>query len=233
MRIAVYSDIHGNTPGLQAVHRKIDSLGSIDLEIFLGDAVYGGPGVSDVVQFLQGRNATILRGNHDEGLVDFERVLPKLPAAHQHAAQVWHDWILPQLSPEDLSFLAHAPLTHRETLPNGSEILFCHAAPNDTVVMLLGPDAPAQNGERVFPGVDSDILCTGHWHEHVFLNWGALQVVCAGGVGLSPDGFSRWLLIEADQHTIRFAPQLTPYDTDEFRRLAAESNMPSILHPGA
>ncbi len=233
MRIAVYSDIHGNTPGLQAVHRKIDSLGSVDLEIFLGDAVYGGPGVSDVVQLLRGRNATILRGNHDEGLVDFEIVLPKLPAAHRHAAQVWHDWILPQLSPEDLSFLVNAPLTHCETLPNGSEILFCHAAPNDTVVMLLGPDAPAQNRERVFPGVESDILCTGHWHEHVFLNWRSLQVVCAGGIGLSSDGLSRWLLIEADHEAVRLAPQLTPYDTDEFRRLAAESNMPSILHPGA
>jgi len=233
MRIAVYSDVHGNTPGLQAVHRDIDSLGSIDLEIFLGDAFYGGPGVLDIVQLLRTRNATVLRGNHDEGLVDFQNVLPTLPEAHRHAAQVWHDWILSQLSPEDLDFVVRALLTHRETLPNGNDILFCHAAPNDTVVMLLGSDAPVQNREKVFPAVDSEILCTGHWHEHVYLNWRSLQVVCAGGIGLSRDGFSRWLLIEADRETVRFAPQLTPYDTDEFRRLAAESNMPSILHPGA
>ena len=33
IRIAVYSDIHGNTPGLEAVHNEIDKYGSIDLEI--------------------------------------------------------------------------------------------------------------------------------------------------------------------------------------------------------
>ena len=41
MSIAVYSDIHGNPPGLKAVHGLIDRLGGIDREIRLEDVLYG------------------------------------------------------------------------------------------------------------------------------------------------------------------------------------------------
>lgn len=94
VRIAVYSDIHGNTPGLEAVQNEIDNYGSVDFEICLGDLIYGGPGTGEIIDMIKKRNAIFLRGNHDEDVINFDEVLPSLPAANRVSAQVWNNWMI-------------------------------------------------------------------------------------------------------------------------------------------
>ena len=233
MTIAVYTDIHGNTPGLDAVHAGIDSLEHVDLEICLGDTVYGGPGTTEIVDRLRRRDIVFLRGNHDEAFEGFELILPTLPPEHHPAAATWNRWIANRLTEADVNFLSTAPLTHRFSLPNGDELLFCHSAPDSTTIMLIGPDALEADRDAVFTEIGADIVCIGHWHEPSVWRRGNLQIVCPGSVGLSPDGLCRWLVIQADERTVRYLPKVTPYDVAEFHRLADETDMPRELHPGA
>jgi len=228
MRIAVYSDIHGNTPGLEAIHARIDAIGQMDLEICLGDLFYDGPGTKEVLRRLQDRQVVMVRGNHEEDLLNFDDVLPTLPQAHRMAAANWHQWLAAQITESDMAYLSTLPMTHQVELPDKTTILFCHSSPTDTRIILLGPDAPAANREKVFAEVNADVLCIGHWHEQAFWKWNSLQIVCVGGVGLSPDGLSRWMLLESDKESLRFLPQTTPYDIEEFHRLALVSGMPRV-----
>ena len=229
VRIAVYSDIHGNTPGLEAVHEQIDAMGGVDLEICLGDVVYGGPGTGEVVARLRDRNVVLLRGNHDEDLAGFDEVLPTLQPAHRRPAVVWHQWLMSRLASDDITWLASAAYTHQLRLPGGKELMFCHAAPGSNRVALLGPDAPESNRVAFLSTVRAEVLCTGHWHSAAFLRWHGLAIACAGSVGMSPDGLSRWMLIEAGRDSLRLVPGVAPYDTEEFERLSRACDMPREL----
>jgi predicted phosphodiesterase len=231
VRIAVYSDIHGNTPGLRAVHEQIDAAGGIDLEICLGDVVYGGPGTGDLVAMLRDRRAVLLLGNHDQDLVGFDAVLPTLEPDHRHAAAVWHRWLETRLTTGEVTYLASAPLTLRALLPDGTRVLFCHAAPSNNRVQLVGPDAEESDRALHLAEIDDEVLCTGHWHTPVFLSWRALRVACVGSVGMSADGLSRWMLIEADRDATRIVPCAARYDVDEFERLARACSMPDCPLP--
>jgi predicted phosphodiesterase len=127
-----------------------------------------------------------------------------------------------------MMYLSTLPMNHQSELPNRTTILFCHSSPTDTRIILLGPDAPAANSTKVFAEINANVLCIGHWHEHAFWNWNSLQVVCVGGVGLSPDGLSRWMLLESDKDSVRFLPQTTPFDVRELHKLACAADMPRV-----
>jgi predicted phosphodiesterase len=233
VRIAVYSDIHGNTPGLEAVHEQIDAMGGVEREICLGDVVYGGPGTGDIVARLRDRNVVLLRGNHDEDLAGFEKVLSTLQPSHRGPATVWHEWLMSRLTPQDIACLTSAPYAHEVELPDGTECLLCHSAPGSNRVALLGPDAPESNRVAFLSSIRTEILCAGHWHTPAFVRWRGLAIACAGSVGMSPDGLSRWMLIEAGVASMRLVPRVARYDTEEFERLARACGMPRERHPGA
>jgi predicted phosphodiesterase len=232
IRIAVYSDIHGNTPGIEAVHNEIDKYGSIDLEICLGDLIYGGPGTSEIIDMIQKRNVIFLRGNHDEDIINFQTVLPSLPESHRISAKIWNDWLISRLTEEELRYLSEVPLSYSMVLPDNREITFCHSLPDNTGIEFLGPDVIPLKRIEIFSNISSDILCTGHWHKPVIWNWNSLQVICPGSVGLRNDGTVRWLLIEADDNFVNIQPKSVRYNVQEFIKLALENSMPEILHPG-
>lgn len=64
MRIAVFSDVHGNLPALELMLK--DAM-NIDEYICLGDVVNYGPWSNECVQLISSLpNATTIRGNHEE-----------------------------------------------------------------------------------------------------------------------------------------------------------------------
>jgi len=63
LRVAFFSDIHGNLPALEAA---IDYAGKIDKYIILGDVVNYGPWSNECVSFLENlKNCIKLKGNHE------------------------------------------------------------------------------------------------------------------------------------------------------------------------
>jgi predicted phosphodiesterase len=68
-RIAVISDIHGNLHALLAVLSRLDQLG-VDDVVCLGDVVGYGPNPRECFDLASERCSAIVRGNHDEGVLD-------------------------------------------------------------------------------------------------------------------------------------------------------------------
>jgi len=68
---AVFSDVHGNLPGLEAVLAEIDRR-SLEDVLCLGDLVGYGPAPNEVVETLWRRSTPTLMGNYDDG-IGFER----------------------------------------------------------------------------------------------------------------------------------------------------------------
>jgi len=174
VRIALLSDIHGNTLALDAVLKDIEAQGGVDTYWILGDFSslgYDPVGVLERVTKLP--NVSFLRGNHDRYTVTGERPGPTLEQAQadpkkvpllltmasnlawtqgQIRASGWWDW------------LEQLPLELRLTLPDGTRMLGAHAAPGEDdgpgIIPLLSDDelrvllAPA----------DADLVIVGHTH---------------------------------------------------------------------
>ena len=66
-RIAVFSDVHGNLPGLEAILADIEARGVADV-LCLGDLVGYGPFPDEVAALVRDRGIPCLMGNYDQGI---------------------------------------------------------------------------------------------------------------------------------------------------------------------
>ena len=69
MKIAIFSDIHGNLPAFELM---LKDMRCVDLYISLGDVVNYGPWSNECVQLLESlKNCIKLRGNHEEFFLSY------------------------------------------------------------------------------------------------------------------------------------------------------------------
>ena len=68
-KIAIISDIHANIEALNEVKKDIEKE-NVDEVICLGDIVGYGPDPDKAIEIIKDFANYIIRGNHDEGLVD-------------------------------------------------------------------------------------------------------------------------------------------------------------------
>ncbi|HMQ32568.1 MAG TPA: metallophosphoesterase family protein [Chloroflexaceae bacterium] len=71
MRVAVFSDIHGNAVALEAVLADCEARGAERL-LCLGDAVQGGPQPAEMVARLRALGCPVVMGNADVWLLSGE-----------------------------------------------------------------------------------------------------------------------------------------------------------------
>lgn len=176
LRVAVLSDIHGNSAALDAVLADARDAAP-DLTVNLGDCLSGPLDAGGTAERLVAAGLPTVAGNHDRWLVD-------RPA---HAMGAWERAALPRLSPAHLAWLRALPAT----LEVGG-LFLCHGTPaSDTEAWLdaPGPDgvlalAPRAAVEAAAAGVPGEVLLCGHTHipRAVRLADGRL-VVNPGSVG--------------------------------------------------
>jgi predicted phosphodiesterase len=174
MRIALISDIHGNSIALDAVLADIEACGGVDGYWLLGDFSamgYDPVGVLERVTKLP--NAVFTRGNHDRATVTGERPGPSDEAAQAHPKLVpfvlsmatclaWEQGQI--LASGWWSWFEKLPLETRLTLPDGTRVLGVHAAPGlddgPGIIPLLSDD---ELRELLKPA-GAELVIVGHTH---------------------------------------------------------------------
>lgn len=137
-RIAVLSDVHGNTPALAAVLAAIDAAG-VDLVLNLGDIISGAVDPRGTLDLLATRpDIVTVRGNH-------ERQVLTLPYDEKGTVDRIASGVL---ADADRAWLGSLPLTV-EPVPG---VLAFHAVPDDDATYLtqtvVGPTAEYPSGWR-------------------------------------------------------------------------------------
>lgn len=175
MRVAVFSDVHGNAVALEAVLADIAQQ-DVASVVFGGDLVFGGPAPQACVSRVQALGIPCVRGNTDEFFADDRRV-PGDP---------FTEWPRAQLAPAARAWLAGLPFEHRI-----DDLLIVHATPwsiSDLIPKGAGQDIL----RRALTEARAAALAYGHIHE----GWigsvsGGGLVVNAGSVGFPFDGDPR------------------------------------------
>lgn len=178
MRVAIFSDVHGNLTALEAVLDHIARQPNFDHVIFAGDAAMMGPRPAACAARIRESVDLSVYGNTDEWLF---RPLPfeenednreRMAYLHRTAA-----WTRDQLGEKETAWLQNLPFSQRIS-PTGREtddLLIVHANPLDTMQVIYPPEETQREmkGEVTQPdaalapllaGVTAAVIAYGHLH---------------------------------------------------------------------
>ena len=189
MRLAIFSDVHGNPIALDAVLADISARGGADEYLILGDLAVAGHDPAGALQRLSEiPNARFVRGNTETWLTEGKpaatlRELRELSERPEEAGRMFDQaigaidlavniaWTHGHLAAAGwLPWVAQLPTDECLTLPNGLRLLASHAAPGKDGSEPVSPRPalhPAQTEDEAraqIVGCAADIVCVGHTH---------------------------------------------------------------------
>ncbi len=236
MRVAVFSDIHGNSIALDAVLADIERVGGVDAHWFVGDAVALGFDPVGTIRTLEGLpGLTAVRGNTDRDTVrdaegsdaDFVALAAGDPVRAKRALAMlrnfaWTRGAVTEAKRRD--WLANLPLADRVTLPDGTRVLLVHAAPGTDD----GPGIRGEQSEEELSGTlasaDADLVIVGHTHKPLDRTAAGARAWNLGSVSVpfTAEKRAMWTLLEAGDRGYRLERQFARYDAQEvLEQLAA------------
>lgn len=223
MRIAVFTDVHGNRFALKSVLADIASH-KPDLMLNLGDTVLGGADPVGALKLQLESGALMVRGNADEEIANPE---PDLDPARLEVV----NWLRGLLAEQDLIILENLP-TMLE-LANG-EILACHGnleTPWDFLMLCDNPQTftdyatPNQLLSRIQKFPNAKVVLCGHSHRARVVTADGVQFVNVGSVSRQPDGDprARWALLTRGENSWQVEHKFTNYDVEAAATWALEN----------
>lgn len=199
MRVLLFSDIHGNAVALEAVLADSARHGPYDLTICAGDLAWSGPQPREAVACLRtlchedptgkGGGAVCLQGNTDLFLT--HDPVEQTPAGKvSDRFQRHREWMLEQLSADDLAFLRALPFKRRISPLPGHDLLVVHANPRN-VDDAIQPELNDAAIDAVIGSAEFQVLAFGHIHVPSVRLWRGRLLVNVASAGLSMDGDPR------------------------------------------
>ncbi|MBV7332655.1 metallophosphatase family protein [Chloroflexi bacterium TSY] len=239
MRIALLSDIHGNSIALDAVLEDIELLDNVTDYWILGDLAGLGPDLVGVLERLsQLENAVIVRGNTDQYIVEDERPGP-------HASDVENDvsllplygivakqlgWTQGAITSRGwLKWVETLPVEGRLTLPDGKRLLGVHASPGRYDGTGIHPRLTDDEMRYLLGDCNADLVCVGHTHWPMDHRIADIHVVNLGCVSnpLPPDLRACYVILDADESGYQIEHRRVDYDRDAVIEMIRQVKYPN------
>ncbi len=234
MKIAIYSDVHGNLEALEAV-LGTEAFRSADRVICLGDVIGYGADPSACLARSRAVAERLLLGNHESAVAN-----PQELAYFNGYARRAIEWTRDRLSEEERAYVASLPFVHRES----PEVLFVHAAPTDPPAWDYIIDY--HTAIREMAGFTERICFVGHSHVPLAveapnsgqpralsfpftLRDGARYLVNVGSVGQPRDGDPRASFAVYDADARRVALHRVEYAIDAAQEKILAADLPAYL----
>jgi putative phosphoesterase len=227
-RVAIFTDIHGNLPALEASLDAIEQL-NVDSVYCGGDLVGYGPYPNEVCALIQARRIPTIYGNYDYAIArDLEDCGCAYVTSHdRELGQQSVAWTLAHTDQRSKDFMRDLPFDLRFALDD-RRIRLVHGSPRK-VNEYLFEDKPARTFERIATGADCDVLVFGHTHKPWIHEYGGVLFVNCGSVGKPKDGDPRaaFGILELD-HTgaVRASIERVPYDAEAVAREVQAAGLP-------
>jgi predicted phosphodiesterase len=184
VRLALFSDIHGNIDGLDACLADLRAQGGADTIVGVGDYCIDGPRPREVLERLRELSAVCIRGNTDRYIGDLTDVSDDDP--EEAAAVAWQRAVLGEAW---VAWLAALPFSaHFGRGRDG--LLVVHANPIADDVHVW-PDADDAFLERITHGIVERTIAFGHLHLPYVRTWRDRLLVNVASAGLPKDGDPR------------------------------------------
>ena len=196
MKIAVFSDIHGNLRALKTVLEQIKEQ-NVDLTVFLGDIFQRGNQEIECLELLKDNKIICIKGNCElymEHGVDIDPDVEYLRPYYDETRQ--------KLTDEQMKFIKQMPLFYEKEC-YGYKMWFSHFLFSDVNLpypflqlsdLKNGVFDKACKSEEV---MEYELVVIGHSHQN-FVNGNVVSISASGLEGAS------YLLIEANEDGVSF-----------------------------
>lgn len=219
MKIAILSDIHGNSFALKKVLNEAAKL-KVEKLLILGDLVgyyYDACGVFDLLDVW---NKHIIRGNHEDmlqQLIDPSFNADSIKKKYGSGLEI----ALKTLSSERLNSIKDLEAVERVSF-NNLNILIAHGSPWNTDQYIY-PDADEELLNRC-DSPDIDFVFIGHTHYPLIYRSHHTLIINPGSVGQSRvcGGVADWGILDVTNGV--YSPQHTVYDTSVLRTIVRDTD---------
>ncbi len=213
-RIAIFSDLHGNSAATEAVLAAIDAE-QPDAVYCLGDLVGYGARPNETIALIRERGIPTIMGNYDDG-VGFDRddcgCAYNNPEEEARGQQSLF-WTRDVTTTENKAYLRTLfPEIRFET--EGARFRLVHGSPRKMNEYLF-EDRDPRSLERIAAMAGADVLVFAHTHQPWVKEIGGVLMVNEGSVGKPKDGDPRaaWALITVSAGApVQVDIRRVPYD---------------------
>jgi putative phosphoesterase len=226
MRLAIFSDIHGNLPALEAVLGDIRRQ-RVDAVYCLGDLVGYAPFPNEVTARIRESGVPTIMGNYDDG-VGFDR--DECGCAYREAderdrGQRSLEWTKAATTPEHKAFL-RTLLPEIRAEVDGRRLLLVHGSPRKMNEYLF-EDRPVSSFQRLAASSAADVIVFGHTHKPYARLVDHVWFINVGSVGKPKDG--NWHACYAILDVTAVPPATfvrIPYDINTVTDAIRQSTLP-------
>lgn len=248
MRLAVFSDIHGNLTAFETLLADLASVGEVDRLWCLGDLAALGPQAGATVQRVRAlvdhygeEKFQVIGGNADRYLITGERLaMPSVKEAESLPQRVAAlkgrdaalNWDTEQLTWEDYEFMAKrlGRELHLNVKGYGT-VIGVHAVPGDDEGQGLRPDSPQEEARDALLDREGRLALVGHTHHQFDRDLGTWRVINPGSVGMSfgRPGVVEWALLTFDERGgLTVDLRAIPYDVEAAIGAANATGHPNV-----
>lgn len=224
MKIAVFSDIHGNYQALESIIKDIKGK-RIDKTIFLGDAISLGPDSNKCLDLLFKEKITFILGNHELYSTEGVSIDPDSNIDKKN-----HNlWVTTTLSKENLKKLKEQKLIY-ELSNNNKKYTFIHFLLDEKNkypfkhLSIFNDETYIKEMDKV----DGDYVFYGHEHTGRidFINGKSFYGI--GSSGCRKDNTTYYYIIDTKKDKVKKIPLY--YNRNAFLRSINNKDYPNIDH---
>lgn len=231
MRLAFFSDIHGNLEAFNEVLKDMETR-RIDRLYCLGDLVGYGPQPEEIVKRIRELGIPTVMGNYDDA-VGFEKEscgCSYNPGRETEIGDESINWSIANTSDASKEYLRSLPHT-LEFEEEGVKFLLVHGSPLDHLLEYIKPTTPAERLEKVLGKVHADVVINGHTHLPM-VRWAKGKLVFNdGSVGRPKDGDPRacYLIVDVLSGSLAHEFVRVGYDVKTTIEKMAQVGLPPEL----
>ena len=237
-RIAVLSDIHGNSVALEAVQKELKRE-KPDFVLVAGDLVLNGPdpnGAIDALRALESDGGFIVSGNTDIAVGDFDygAAFPQYQDGVPETISAAAEWAHDELGDDQLAWLRRLPAERRIRAGDDQLILVVHASPGS---QTRGFDQ-ALDANVIFEraaATDARVICVGHTHLPEVRDLGWKVIVNGGSAGYVFDGdpTASWAMVTVDGAEVSAQIRRTAFDVLSVANAISARGLPGDVYRAA
>jgi putative phosphoesterase len=232
-QVAIFSDVHGNLPALQAVLADIRRH-DLDGAYCLGDLVGYGGDPNGVIDLVRDSGFPTILGNYDQGVAwetgDCGCFYPDEAAEREGEAS--YTFTAEAVTDENKAWLRGLPRELHLTL-EGKKIHLVHGSPRRINEYLL-KDRDDRTYERLAAEETDDVLVFGHTHQFWQRRFGHVTFLNVGSVGRPKDGDPRagYVILQVGGPDITAQLVRVDYDVEAAAQAVLTAGLPQSLAEG-
>mgnify|MGYP000452549443 FL=1 len=234
-RIAILSDIHGNTTALETVLNDAKELGATEYWL-LGDFFLPGPGGNDLMDLLEGLPITVsVRGNWDDCVLEALDGVYGLEDPQEIQLLRLTQYLMERLDTRHIDWLRSLPLLDKIEV-NGLRFSLSHNLPDKNYGGALQVINETSNFDHLLDE-ETDIAVYGHVHKQL-LRYGSQgqQIINPGTIGMPyfdwealKNHRAQYAVIEVeDGELVNILFRKVSYDYEAELELAKSKGLPFI-----